>query len=261
MALRQFLYCDDDLVNDFLEQLEGGRTDEVTRREHSQREGHGDLKVGFSRLGAGAGAARSTSEEIEGVTKQTRASRFDRMYDLAIDAGELDEPDELDENSWASMRPRRLIAVDVHVSIPDVSRLLAMGDGLGGLVDLVRMFAPEQIDDEAQEMLGKIGALTDASSGVGTLSAVAIPAGTDLNLVMRLQTRCLLSKDDLEGEATLVAKVTRKLKTGERELVLDVPGLGVMNRDMRREMLRGDSAASVSVGGPGGVVVPIAIFR
>ena len=183
------------------------------------------------------------------------------MYDLAIDAGELDEINELNEDEWTSLRPRHLIAVDVQISIPDVSRLLAMGEGLSGLMNLVRMFAPEQIDDEAEAVIGKIGALADASSGVGTISAVAVPTGSDLQLVMRLQSRCLLAKDDLEGEAMLVAKVARKLKAGERELVLDVPGLAAMNREMRREMLKGESAASVSVEGPGGVVVPIAIFR
>jgi hypothetical protein len=48
----------------------------------------------------------------------------------------------------------------------------------------------------------------------------------------------------------LVAKVTRRLKNGERELALDVPGLAAMNHEMRREMLAG-ADDSVSVEGPG----------
>jgi hypothetical protein len=261
MPLRQFLYYDKSLVDDFLSQLEGGQTGEVKRREQIQRDRKGELNVGAGPLKAGGGRGRSTSEETEAVIRQGRASNFERLHELLVEANELIAIEDLDEGTWNSINRGLLLELDAQITVPQAARLFSDPESLLSLASLIKSVSPGSIDAEGEKVVEMIGML--AKSGVGqggTLMVVGNPPGSPYNLVMRLEKKSIILGGELDGEATVLVKMARKLKEHDKELILDLPGMAAFGADARRSMIA-SADATLAIQGPGAIVVPIAIFR
>jgi hypothetical protein len=259
--LRQFLYYDESLVEDFLSQLEGGQAGEVKKREQLQRDRKGELNVGTGPLRAGGGRGRSTAEETESVIRQGRASNFERLHDLLVDANELVEIEDLDEETWNGIRRGFLLELDTQITVPQMARLFSDPESLLRLATLAKNVSPGSIDAEGEKVIGMIEML--AKSGLGqveTLTAVGNPPGSPYNLLMRLDKKSIIPGTELDGEATALVKMARKLKEHDKELILDLPGMSAFGADIRRSMTE-SADATMAVQGPGAIVVPIAIFR
>jgi hypothetical protein len=262
MPLRQFLYYDESLVNDFLAQLEGGQTGDVTKREQRQRGGKGELTVGAGPLKAGGGGGRSITEETEAVIRQSRASRFERLHELLVDADELVEIESLDPSTWNAIARGSLLEIDTQITIPQMARLFSDPSAFGNLASLVRAISPESIDAEAEKVIAGFAALAQVSGGEGgMLTAVGNPPGSPYRLVMRLDRKFMTTDAELDGEATVLVKMARRLKEDDREIIIDIPGMSTLGSDVRNSMSRTSGADEFMVQGPGAIVVPIAIFR
>src|SRR5258708_36835581 len=81
--LRSFLYLDENIVDDYLSQLEGGilegpytTTDTTT----GSKEGSGGLKIGVLE-GSGKGASSSSSVVAQTI-RETPVTKFTRLYTL-----------------------------------------------------------------------------------------------------------------------------------------------------------------------------------
>jgi hypothetical protein len=263
MPLRQFLYYDESLVNDFLSQLEGGQAEEVTRREQLQRDRKGELNVGAGPLKAGGGRGRSVTEETEAVIRQSRASNFERLHELLIGADELNEiEDYLDAETWERIKRGSLLEIDAQVAVPQMARLFSDPAAFANLASLMKTISPESIDADGEKVLEIISCLAKSGLGEGgTLTAVGNPPGSPYNLVMRLDRKSIIPGAELDGEATILAKMARKLKQDDKELVIDMPGMSTVGAELRRAMTEEAETGTLAVQGPGAVVVPIAIFR
>jgi hypothetical protein len=262
MPLRQFLYYDESLVDDFLSQLEGGQTGEVKRREQLQRDRKGELNVGTGPLKAGGGRGRSATEETEAVIRQGRASNFERLHELLEGANELTEIEDLDEETWLSIKRGSLLEIDAQITVPQMARLFSDPEAFTSLAALIKTVSPESIDAEGEKILDMIGLL--AKSGVGqggTLTAVGNPPGSPYKLVMRLDRKFIIPGAELDGEATTLVKMARKLKEHDKELVIDMPGMAALGAELRQSMTEAADTETMAVQGPGAIVVPVAIFR
>lgn len=264
MPLRQFLYYNEPIVDDFLAQLEGGQVDEVRRRERADHDEMSDdrdlvpspLRPEFT--------VASSSAETQAIVRQVRASKFERLHTLLTSANELVDLEAIEEvDALRAVRRGSILSADAQVSIPPAARLLAGAGGLASLASIVRAISPDSVDAKADEAISGISALNQLSgSPESDMTTVATPIGAPMSLVMRLAPKFLLGTlDDLEGEATVVGKVTRKLKVTDRELVLDLPALSLMGRDARRSIPKNTEDPNMYIEGPGAVLVPIAIFR
>ena len=261
MPLRQFLYYDESLVDDFLSQLEGGQAGEVKRREQIQRDRKGELNVGAGPVKAGGGRGRSTSEETEAVIRQGRASNFERLHELLVDADELTEIEDLDEETWTGIKRGLLLELDAQITVPQAARLFSDPESLVSLASLIKSVSPGSIDAEGEKVVEMMDML--AKSGVGqggTLMAVGNPPGSPYNLVMRLDKKSIIPGTELDGEATVLVKMARKLKEHDKEFILDLPGMAAFGSEARNSMMA-SADATMAIQGPGAIVVPIAIFR
>ncbi|TAK69717.1 MAG: hypothetical protein EPO13_07635 [Actinomycetota bacterium] len=257
------MYCNDFLVDDFLAQLEGGQFDEIRRREQTEREGKGDLSVGLgSMLRAGGGVSRTSTEEAEAVVRQVRASKFERLYRLLLDSNDLVEVDEtLDEERWSDFQRGSIVSIDSKVVVPQMARIFGDPSGLIAFLSLIKQMDPSAITEEAEAAFSAITALSQGGVLGSSLTAVANPPGSPYRLVMRLDRRFILDDAALDGEATVVGKVARRLRETDRELTLDIPGLSLMDVEDRRKMFEGADSEPFSIQGPGAVLVPVAVFR
>jgi hypothetical protein len=261
VALRQFLYYDEALVDDFLSQLEGGQTGEVMRREQLQADRKGEMNIGAGPLKAGGGRGRSATEETEAVIRQGRASNFERLHELLVSADELAEIEDLDEDTWRGINRGSLLELDAQITVPQMARLFSEPESLVNLASLVKTMSPGAINAQSEKVIEMIDRLAKSGIGKGvTLVAIGNPPNTRYSLVMRLDKKFIIPGAELDGEATVVLKISRKLKENDKELILDLPGMTAFGTEARKSLTE-SADATMAIQGPGAIVVPIAIFR
>jgi hypothetical protein len=114
-TLRQLLYCDTDLIRQFLAQLEGGIFDEEHQAERTGgRTGvGGEVKAGP--LGGRADRGREESQEVERVVCQTEASEFDRLYRSLSQQGNIQFLENIDDAIWDQLQRREIVEVEAVI--------------------------------------------------------------------------------------------------------------------------------------------------
>ncbi len=261
---REFLYLNGKLVDEFLAQAEGGIFDD--EREKGTRSGEGSAKVGVKVSAAEASLARgkSTADEVERVRRQTPESRFNRLHTSMSTTQDLLVLDGSSGVLFSEVAPRSLVEIDCSVDVPQISRLLSSGNEISGLMDLMKMFAPEQVDEETERVVGGLSALSNlggnAVVAIGSVESEALQFAFKLD---REWLRCDLG--DLEGEATVVGRVLKKWSQGQRHSLLTLPGLNLLNREQRRQLERdqpeGEGSEGMFLEGPAATLSVVAIFR
>lgn len=260
--LREFLYLDSSLVDQYLAQVEGGLYD-------NEREKLGDASSRASNAGANAGISQeagsvssSRSEEVERVRRQTPESRYNRLHE-ALYASYLS----LDESStgvFEQLQVRQMVAADCYVDIPSLSRTLANASALEGMADLMKMFAPEKVNGDVENTLGGIAKLSAFSNG--NVVATGELGDGEAKLAFKLSQDSLrVPLEELEGEAVVIGRVQKKWPQGQRYSLLNIPGLNVMSREDRRKMEKETKPENQPQGtfveGPGASLSVVAIFR
>jgi len=145
-----------------------------------------------------------------------------------------------------------MFVAECYVDIPSVSRAMGATEELAGLADLMKAFAPAQMDKETEEAmrgLSQFSAMTggdfvatgDLRDGEATLAFKLTPAGLRVPI------------GELEGDSIVVGRIQRKWPEGQRFPLLNVPGLNLMSREDRRRMERekpADDQEGMYVNGP-----------
>jgi hypothetical protein len=272
--LRFFLYRDDAIVSQFLEQLEGGVYDEESI---SQQAGGGMSLKGALSVGpvdVGASRDRSSSATSQMNLRQTGPSRFSRFHELATASDDIQPLDALDNQIWDQLEYGELIDCRVVIKVPEilkslgivnqVANLLPLFDAVGSVPgeDGTPLVDPREMADVKKKLplVQRTAAITD---GAAVPVTATLASGSKLTLFMRLSRTSLLVEDlsDLEGEARLVATIQSKVQRGKPVQVGQVlPGLPSANRAQRRKGGASDSS-DITLRYPGAVVTPLAIFR
>lgn len=266
MELREFLYLDARLVDQFLAQVEGGIYDEEREKSLSGKDGGFSADVGggigpVTLRGSGRRGA-SSSDEIERIRKQTPESRYNRLHEFLESGQTLQAVDT--QSHFGDLKVRGIVAVECYVDVPTINRAMRESDSLSSLGELISAFAPQQQDPqfaEALEGMKKLNALT----GNSVVATGEIGEG-QLKFAFKLNDAGLrVDLGDLEGDAVVVGKVEKTWTEGKTYPLLSLPGLNLMNREARRKMEKEVSAAPEtaenSLEGPAATLSVIAIFR
>jgi hypothetical protein len=268
-VLRQFLYLDTDLVRQFLAQLEGGAYEQEAQRLRESRGRDTGGELGASGLGARAGikAGRSSGqeEEVERTVQQTPEAAYARLYDLLNAQQAIQWLEAFDAAIWDQLRRGELIEVETVVAVSTFARYAQLGQQMGPLMDVMQAFG-EPIDEEAKAalaMLGNVGQML----GSATPFVGRAPGAPEFKFVGSVTEAGLrLDLDQLDGEATLAAKIQRKLTADERYTILDfipgIRGLAAHERaEMEKDLANSPEMPDMVTEGPLAVVTPIAIYR
>lgn len=272
MVLREFLYRRDDLVAQFLEQLEGGQYDEERVREQTGRTTGGSASAKFGPASFGAEHRKDGTSESELTFRQTASSRFNRLHSL-LEQNEAVQPlAALDDSIWDQLERNEIIEVDAVLTLlPGVlqmeqvagfASLLPLIETMKGLPDT---FLPDDFDkDEVDKISDQIPIVQDVAAHFAAASVPLTfrPSGaTKYTFFAELPREHLVSDiGDLEGEVTVLAKVTRKIEKGKPETMgQPVPGIQ-LNREQRRKSAE-PSPMMVRLVYPAAVVTVIGIYR
>lgn len=262
MALRHFLYRDLDLIRDFLAELEGGIFEaEVTRQRRGQAQ---------EDQATGDPLSVSHSEEKQRVLRQTGASEFARLYDLLQDSDDIRLLDYADDKVWDKLRRGEILEVDASLGAAGVSQYLELFKTLQGFAPLMEMGGEDQAAGISD--LADAAKALAAGAGERVSFVAAIASAPQYRFVTELRADSMLvDVGDFAGEATIVGKVQRKLRPGERQLVGSF--LGGMEKMLPPEELEKflsafDSPEMKAIGisppaieAPAAVLTPIAVFR
>ncbi len=250
MVLRRFLYLDAELTGEFLAQVEGGRFSEEQQTERGEE---------------GKDLSRSTQDERSRTLQQTPESEFHRLTELLGEDG-IRFVDAVDHEVWATLKRGEILEIEADLSVATMHKLIEAAGALEPMMAMAEMLGESlDLDDETQ--MG-IQAVTSIGQMTTKVPVVARPAGApEFSFIASLEPDKLrVETGELEGEATVVAKIQRKLRENDRYSFLDsLPVLSALPREQRREALKGlensDDMPDMVITAPAAVVTPIAVFR
>ena len=266
--LRDFIYLDQRLVNQFLAQLEGGLFDEETERRSQTGKGGFAGGVRAAVIEAKAEKTRETTTETERSTRQTPESQFNRLFDY-LSKDDLISVSDVDEKPFVDglKRGDLLHFEEAALEVSGFQQAAALAQQLSDLLPVMDLFGDVDIDDKTRAEMQAVGALANSA---GPLPVIArIPGKAKLAIAMELDRQFLL--DDVAGEASILVRVIKVLKKGESHLVGDPTG-GLVSRApraQRRKMAsgfdtkgaRGLGINSPQIAYPAIIGTAIAIYR
>lgn len=264
--LKRFLYLDTTALNDYLSALEGGRRAELERRRLGVGKGEGSVDI--SAVG-GDGGRRYENEESFKLT-DTPEAQFERLIKLAQQDPELSGwVDVLDpDTELATVGVGAIVSSECDVYVPDVVRALSNKGGLGEALDAINQMMPfaaalgldtesglppKAEQDAVRGFIDKLG---------GNLVAVGEYEDTRWKIVGELDASHL--RDDVEGVAMIVGKVSKRWPDGQWKPVMALPGSSLLPRLERRELERrkpktGDEGEYIE--GPAVMLHVLAIYQ
>lgn len=256
------MYLDEDVMAQYLSQLEGGVYEEEEQSESGQRERGVGANLKGGPVGAEAKRGTSSTETRSRTMRQTPEASYARLEALLKPDDQPQWFEAFDTTLWQSLQRGELIAVESVVEVPSVYEAAELASGVGPLMDLMRL-AGEEVDDEAEVA---IAGMAQFASLLKELPVLARAAGSPkykfICPLKRTGLRVELSA--LNGDCVVVGSVARHIRPGKPYSLLDSVGLGSgMSREDRRQserQMKKDMPEAV-VSAPAVILTPLALYR
>lgn len=265
MILRNFLYLDTDMLDDYLSTLEGYliESGEVVNNKSTKSSSKVNIKMFDS------GRETDSESGITNKVQQTSAGKFQRLYE-ALEMNEmLQYLEGFDNIIWNSIKRQEILEVPGIISVPKMFNTIQGIGNLSPLIDLMQVFGKSDIIKQKD---------MDAINGIKAIGDIDI--GKDIPIIMDLEDNkkykftALLKPDNLkvdidaiEGNVTIIGKVQKIIPSGEKyEVFSMLKGIdNIMksqNRDQRRKYDKSKTEEiSDFIKGPAMVLIPLAVFR
>lgn len=270
MKLRNFLYLNTKVIEDYISAIDGYTYDEETQAIASSNEDVVNVKGGVPVLNGKGEHFSRKEEEIKRSVKISDAAKFDKIYRFL----ETDKEDGLKYYEFLNDSIFGDLKRDDFLEVLVTARFSRMKE----LTDSVKRFAElttaiESITD--QEILDKKS--TEAIQGFSVLSQ--LKKGKEISCVFEFEDKLFpmvasldesyfrCDQDCFIGQAYLLCKVIRKIPQGQTvkldELFDDIKKLP-LNRAQRRKLpknFENPSELRDAIKGPALLVLPIAVYQ
>lgn len=271
--LRTFLYRDDAIVAQYLEQLEGGAYDEENIRRTTGSDGSVGAGIGLGPVELKGSRGKSAAHKSELSLRQTGPSRFSRFYALARGSGDVQTLDETDDTTWDRLQPGAIIDAAVVLEIPTLLKSIELASRAPALLPLLDAISPIR-DDEGRPVIDPVELramrrqLSSAEDTAAATKAVPLPVIASLASDQRYKFFTRLKRTsvrvdqigDLDGQARLIGAVHCRLPRGKAQVVGHVPGMSPPRRPIRKRSTAA-IGAGITLRYPSAVLTPVAIFR
>lgn len=271
MKLRNFLYLNTKVLEDYIAAIDGYTYDEESQEIATSTEKTLAGKAGASLIG-GSGEHKGThAEEIKRSVKISDAAKFEKIYKyLQTDNDEsgLKYYEFISDDIYAQLSRDDFLEVLVTARF---SKMKELTDSISKIAELASVF--ETITD--QQILDK--KTSDAVNGFSALDQ--LKSGKEISCVFQFEDgsypmvayldesyfRC--AKENFVGQAYMLCKVIRKIPKGQNikldEIFDDIKKMP-LNRAQRRSMPQNmDNPAEIRdvIKGPAFIVLPIAVYQ
>ena len=271
MKLRNFLYLNTKIVEDYISAIDGYTYDEEAQSISTSSENDANAGINFKVVSAGGSHNGKQSEEFKRSVKISDAAKFEKIYNY-LQSGDEDEKlrycEFLSDESYNDLRRDDFIEVLVTARF---SKTKELTDSVKKIADLATFI--EGITD--QQLLDKKTA--DAINGFSALGK--IKPGKEVTCVFSFEDnkypliahldenyfRC--EQENFIGQSYMLCKIIRKIPKGNNvkidEIFEDIKNLP-LNRDQRRKLPKNmDNPEIIKdvVKGPAMVVIPVAVYQ
>ena len=270
MKLRNFLYLNTKVIEDYWAAIEGGVYDEESRSVANVNE---NTVSGKGAIGVVGGSGTHTGKQAEEITRSVKisdAAKFDKIYQY-LDAEEddgLKYYEFLSDETYNSLRRDDFLEVLVTARF---SKMKELSDSLQRIAELASVFETitdqQLLDKKANEAIAGFSALGQLKSGK-EISCVFEFDDKKFPLIAFLDDsffRC--SQENFVGQAYLLCKVIRKIPKGQSvkldEIFDDIKKMP-LNRSQRRSMpknMNNPEEIRDVIKGPALVVLPVAVYQ
>jgi hypothetical protein len=266
MVLRNFLYLDTNILNDYLSTLEGYIEESAELTENKYTKTSGKAGVRFFE------GERESNKDV-GIVKKvalTDASKFQKLYEILEKKEMIQFLEVFDSIIWDSIKKNEILEVPSIIKVPDMYKAMNAVGNITPFIGLIKAFGKSDLIDEQT---------IDAINGIKSISD--LNEDRDIPVILELVTtkkyvfttklkpdylKCDINK--LEGEINIIGKVQKIIPSGvTHEVFSMVSGLdslmSMQNREERRKYEKSKTDTNISdlVKGPAIVLIPLAIFR
>lgn len=270
MKLRNFLYLNTKVIEDYISAIDGYIYDEETQAIASHKDNSISLKAGIPVVNGGGEHVERKEEEIKRYVRISDAAKFDKVYRHL----EKDEDDGLkyyefiNDDIFSELKRDDFLEVLVSARFSKMKELSDSAKRIAELATAIESFTEQELLDKKS---------SDAIKGLTVLSQ--LKTGNDISCVFEFDDkqyplvaslnesyfRC--EQDNFVGQAYLLCKVIRKIPQGQSvkidEIFDDIKKLP-LNRAQRRKMPKNmDNPAEIRdvIKGPALIVLPIAVYQ
>ncbi len=245
--LREFIYLNDDLVEKFLAQIEGSSFDHVREKVSN-------------------GSSDNTLEN-ERILLQTAESKFNRFFRLAEEGSEIKSVEALETSSDMDKLVKRGSVIEFHDVGLRTSGLHNLSSSIGDFLSLIEVLGDNSVDENTKNSMKAFSNVFGEEKPITLLAR--IPGDAEVGVILSIEKKFL--RGVIEGEATVLLKVTKALRKGEsyttNELTAGIEGL--MSESQKEELMENLKQteaeklglSSLELEYPGFIATPIAIYR
>ncbi len=274
-VLHSFLYLDDNMVDDYLSQLEGMLLDSsytAKTTTSSGKEGGIGLNIP-SIIQGNAKASDSSLSEVERKVLETPTVKFTRLYNLLAEQNMIQALNGFDENIYNQIQSGEIVEIQGEARLPqweDLSKALAE---ISNLAEVMKAVGQDPwADPDANQAFQGFTSLAAKKNQEDTVVIITPFGSPQFKFVARLDaTRLKRRKDDLKAEVTILGKVHRRLVKGETidvfRLMPELSSLQSLNRAQKRQANKKATNASTQspldevIKYPAMQLQPIAIYQ
>lgn len=266
MVLRNFLYLDTSMLNDYLATIEGYivESSEITENKLTSTSGKGSLKV--------AEAGHKVDIETGKVSKlmQTDAGNFQKLYDLINNEDLLQYLEVFDEEIWNDIKRNEIVEVAGNLSVANLFNMLNQVSNMSPLIEIMKAFGdPGLVDDKSMTAINGMKAFSEMNNDKEIPVVLRLEFSSKYKFTAKLQPEYIRGNmEKLDGEVIMIGKVHKIIPRGQDyEMFSLTPEIDSLmkqqSRTQRRKHEKKKTIRNVSdkISGPAMVLIPLAIYR
>ncbi len=272
MRLRNFLYLNTKVIEDYIAAIDGYTYDEESQAIATSSENTIGGKVGAPFISGEGVHTGKQEEEIKRSVKISDSAKFDKIYKYLQSSEESDDElkyyEFLSDDVYNNLMRDNFIEVLITARFSKMKKLTDSVKGIGELAAVFQGITNQQIlDKEATDAISGISALEQLRSGK-EISCVFDFDDGKYPIVARLDEsyfRC--RQDSFVGQSYMLCKIIRKIPKGQSEIldeIFDDIKKLPLNRDQRRKMpknINNPDLVRDVIKGPALMVLPIAVYQ
>lgn len=271
MKLRNFLYLNTKILEDYISAIDGYIYDEETQSIATSNENTVSGKGGVALI-SGNGAHTGKQEEgIKRSVKISDAAKFDKIYTY-LQAGNDDEAlkyyEFLTEEDYNGLSRDDFIEVLVTARFSRAKELTDSVQKLADLASVIQGITDQQIlDKKANEAINGFSALGKLNSKKEISCVFSFKDGSYPLVAYLDESYFRCEQSSFVGESYMLCKILRKIPKGQNikidEIFDDIKKLP-LNREQRRNMPKNMDNPDIMrdvIKGPALVITPIAVYQ
>lgn len=266
MKLRNFLYINTSLIDNYIAAIDGYDYDEEVRTESNEKIKSGEAKGSVPIISANGSLQNKSGEEIKKSVKVTAAAKFERIVSYL---GEnLKYYEFLPEEEYNNLSRDDFVEVLVNVRFSKLRELTQAAQKISQLAEVMQALTDQQlIDKETSKAINGISQLNELK-GTKEVSCVFNFEDKQFPMVAYLDEQFFkVPQENFIGQVYMLAKIQKKISKGQNlrldEIFDNFKNLA-LNREQKRKMpknMNNPKELSDIIHGPAFVVIPVAIYQ